>query len=178
MAWDGMTVLDAVKRYGQNAQQILAVGTCAAFGGIPRAKPDPTGARGVRDVLGSTATVVNIPGCPTHPDWIVGTVAYIIANGKVPPLDMDGRPHLFFSKSVHNQCPEKYSPRAQNLGEGGCLFDLGCKGKVTRSDCPVRKWNSGGPNQAGVNWCVDARNPCTGCTESDYPDGKSPFYEK
>ena len=177
-AWDGRTFMDVVKSYGKNASHILAVGTCASHGGIPGGKPDATGARGVKDVLGTTATVVNIPGCPTHPDWIVGTVAHIISYNQAPALDTYGRPLLFFQNKVHARCPERSSPRARSLGEGGCLADLGCKGRETYSDCPVRKWNSSGPNQPGVNWCVEARNPCGGCTEHDYPDGKSPFYEK
>ena len=53
---------------------------------------------------------------------------------------------------------------------------LGCKGKKTHSDCYMRKWNSGGSGQFGVNWCIGARSPCLGCVEPSFPDGMSPFY--
>jgi hypothetical protein len=53
---------------------------------------------------------------------------------------------------------------------------LGCKGKKTYADCPMRKWNSSGTGAHGVNWCVGARNPCLGCVRPDFPDGMSPFY--
>jgi hydrogenase small subunit len=53
---------------------------------------------------------------------------------------------------------------------------LGCNGWKTYCDCPLRKWNSGGAGQPGVNWCVGSNAPCIGCTQSDFPDGMSPFY--
>ncbi len=202
--WGTTTALAGVTDYANRAAAILAVGTCACYGGIYAGKPNPTGARGVKATL-PAKTVINIPGCPVNPDWIVGTVAYIIANGKAPALDANGRPTSFFGRRVHDSCPNladynnKYSRRqshARNraclschtntdghvstprlLGQTGCMFALGCRGTSTYADCPSRKWNSSGVNKPGVSWCVQSGGPCIGCTEPTFPDGMSPFYQ-
>ena len=176
-----MTMLEAFDRFSEKATCIIAIGTCACYGGIPGAAPDVTGALGVESALahiGRSGLVVNIPGCPTHPDWFVGTVSYILANGAVPELDADHRPLLYFGDRIHPNCPYKGNDPliANTLGEEGCSEGLGCKGRQTYGDCPIRKWNSGGEGQNGVNWCIEARTPCHGCTEPDFPDGKTPFY--
>jgi hydrogenase small subunit len=176
-----MTMLEAFDKFSENATHILAIGTCAAYGGIPGAYPNPTGSLGVQatlDYIGRSKPVVNIPGCPTHPDWFVGTVSYLLTNGDVPELDTKGRPLTYFGKTVHQQCSLKGNnvPWAQSLGEYGCMQNLGCKGRLTMADCPLRKWNSGGEDQTGVNWCIEARTPCHGCTEWSFPDGMTPFY--
>lgn len=180
--WPGTTMVDAVEAFAENAAYILAIGTCAAYGGIPAGAPNPTGAHGVQQVLGAMPNLVNIPGCPTHPDWIVGTIAHILATGSPPPLDTFKRPMMFFGSRVHDTCAFKrlkYCGQrimADELGDYGCLEDLGCKGKTTYADCPVRKWNSGTPNKHGDSWCIGAGSPCHGCTEFSFPDGKSPFF--
>jgi hydrogenase small subunit len=188
--WPGMTMLDALRAYtlrdGSNPGPIavLPVGTCACYGGMSAGEPNPTGAMGVRDALAYLrlerkvqAPVINIPGCPAHPDWIVGTVAALLA-GEIPDLDEDGRPTEFFDTIVHKRCPNRGlgGGQAKFLSDRGCLSALGCKGQQTHADCPLRQWNSAGQGQTGVNWCVGSRNPCQGCTEPDFPDGMSPFY--
>jgi NiFe hydrogenase small subunit HydA len=200
--WPGLTALKGVQRYAERASVIIAAGTCASFGGLSAAQPNVTGAKSVSQALGGGFTVVNIPGCPMHPDWLVGTVAYILANGSLPALDALGRPTAFYGKTLHEQCPylgeynTKYGrqshargqsclechtrtdsdvPQPRSLGTSGCLFALGCKGLQTRCDCAVRKWNGGAAGTPGVSWCVEAGGPCTGCTEPTFPDGMSPF---
>lgn len=178
--WPGMTALEAIQTFSKNAAFILAVGTCAAYGGVIAGKPNPTGAVGVRDVV-YQKQVINLPGCPAHPDWIVGTIAHLLVYGQAPALDSYGRPQLFYQKSVHSICPNKqkfYDKAifAQKLGEEGCLFKLGCQGQWTGADCPLRKWNSATGGEYGDTWCIGARNPCQGCTEPDFPDGRSPWY--
>jgi hydrogenase small subunit len=179
--WPGMTALHAVESFSENAAFVLAVGTCAAYGGIPGGTPNPTEAKGVSEVLGGSTGVINIPGCPAHPDWVVGTIAHLLTHGEAPTLDSDGRPRDYFQHSVHSQCPNRWKFHeqglfAEELSEGGCLEKLGCNGKSTGADCPIRKWNSPGEGEYGVNWCVGARNPCQGCTEPGFPDSMSPFY--
>jgi len=178
--WPGMTALDGVRTFSRKAAFVLAVGTCAAYGGIPGGRPNPTRAKGVSEVIGGDR-VINIPGCPAHPDWIVGTIAYLLANGAAPRLDSDGRPRDYYQYTIHSNCPnrQKFNERgifAKELSELACLHKLGCNGQQTNADCPMRKWNSPGQGEYGVNWCIGARNPCQGCTEPGFPDSMSPFY--
>ncbi len=178
--WPGTTALDAVQAFSEKAAFILAVGTCAAYGGVAAGAPNPTRAKGVGDLVRGKL-VVNLPGCPAHPDWVVGTIAHLLTYGEAPRLDFDGRPWAYYHEPVHSKCPnrERFHEKdlfAAELGELGCLFKLGCQGKWTGADCPMRKWNSGAAGAYGVNWCVGGRNPCQGCTEPDFPDGKSPWY--
>jgi hydrogenase small subunit len=174
-----MPAVKAVDRYAKRASAILAVGACACYGGMIKGAPNPTGAQGLEpEYYGKP--VVKIPGCPSHPRWIVGTVASILASGALPSLDAHGRPLDFFGTKIHERCTLKDSHDsdefAPGLSEFGCLFHLGCKGKETFADCPELQWNSSGPGEPGVNWCVGSGSPCIGCTEPDFPDGKSPFF--
>ncbi len=160
------TALDWVKELGNSAMAILSVGTCSAFGGIPAGKGNVTKAKAVSEIL-PEATIINIPGCPSHPDWIVGTIAHTLLYG-IPKLDEKKRPTMFFAKVVHEQCERRADFEdgkfAAGFGEDGCLLELGCKGPDAYCDSPVRKWNN------KVNWCVEAGSPCIGCCSPDYPD--------
>lgn len=184
-----ISMVDAMKEFAPNAAAVLAVGTCAAYGGIPAAAGSETGAQGVSQFFSENeiaTPVVNIPGCPPHPDWIVGTLVLALDAIKkhgleaglgevVKVLDSDGRPSLFYGNNVHEQCPH-----LNDFDEGvystsftdkkGCRYELGCKGPMAMCDCYERKWNG------GVNWCIE-NAVCIGCVEPDFPDGKSPFYE-
>jgi NiFe hydrogenase small subunit HydA len=180
--WPGMTMHDAVVQFAENASFILAIGACATFGGVPSGSPNPTEARGAGEILGEDPRLINLPACPTHPDWLVGTVVYLLTNDHAPPLDEHRRPLEFFSRRIHDNCLNRREycgggiQFAPQLGEEGCMELLGCKGKHTYSDCPLRKWNSPGQGQMGVNWCIGARSPCLGCVNPSFPDGMSPFY--
>jgi hydrogenase small subunit len=164
-----VTALEAVTSLAQGALLILGIGSCASFGGIPSGKPNPTQIKSVKAVTGKST--INIPGCPAHPDWVVGTIAQLLG-GVTPKLDSYGRPTAYFpSNTVHDRCPRNGRDWALNFGiDDLCLQGLGCKGISTHADCPSRQWN----NQA--NWCVGANSICLGCTESTFPDGFSPFF--
>jgi hydrogenase small subunit len=172
-----ITMVDIMKEMGPMAGSVLAVGTCAAYGGIPAAEGNVTGATGVMDFFkaeGIKTPVVNIPGCPPHPDWIVGSIVHLLEKG-IPELDDAGRPTLFFGENIHDNCPrldmyDEGEMSATLSDPKGCRMDLGCKGPDTYADCYKRKWNS------GLNWCVD-NSVCIGCVEPGFPDGSSPFYE-
>jgi hydrogenase small subunit len=173
-----ITMLDMVKDLGAKAGSVLAVGTCAAFGGIPAAKGNLTEAAGVQTVFkkfGIKTPLVNIPGCPPHPDWIVGSIAHLLTKG-VPELDSNARPLLFYGENIHENCPyldyfDKDVFSETFTQKKGCRMELGCKGPDTYADCFRRKWNS------GLNWCVE-NAVCIGCVEPGFPDASSPFYEK
>lgn len=154
---------DQLVRAAKAAKAVIAVGSCAAFGGIPGAENNPTGAvsvpRYLKDHHLSTPTILT-PGCPCHPDWLLGTVTHMLKLG-IPPLDAWGRPRAFYSRVVHDQCSRfadyERERFAKTFGEDGCLFKLGCLGPITYTDCSVRPWNS------GVNSCIRAGAPCIGC---------------
>ena len=163
-----VTASEAVSLLAGRADAVLAVGTCASFGGIPAGAPNPTGIVGVRAHTGVPA--INIPGCPTHPEWVVWTVAQLLA-GEPVPLDSDGRPQALFGHRIHDSCPFREGREASTFGQyRRCLEELGCCGPATYGDCHLRRWNS------GTSWCVEAGSLCIGCTDSDFPDRWSPFY--
>jgi hydrogenase small subunit len=168
-----VTALEAVTVLAGGAAAILCIGSCASFGGIPAGNPNPTGIKSVRDIIG--ASTINIPGCPPHPDWIVWTIAQLLA-GTSPKLDADGRPADLFSGKygVHKNCPRKeIDEKAETFAEDGlCLKKLGCRGPESKADCAIRQWNS------GTNWCIGANAICLACTETGFPDKFSPFYRK
>ncbi|GLI37035.1 hydrogenase small subunit [Geobacter hydrogenophilus] len=171
-----VTALAAVKELAPKAAKVLSIGTCASFNGICGANPNPTGIKSVSAATG--VSTINIPGCPTHPDWIVWTIAQLLA-GTVPTLDSLGRPTALFGKTVHSQCSRRSKDWATSLSDTGlCMNNLGCKGQQTYADCPTRKWNN------GTNWCVGtvtangngADSLCLGCTQSGFPDKFAPLF--
>ncbi len=163
-----VTAQEAVTSLAPGAMAVLAVGTCASFGGIPGANPNPTGIVSVYELTG--APVINIPGCPSHPDWVVWTIAQLLA-GIYPQLDGDRRPTALFGQRIHQNCPFKNSQEADTFGQlHTCLQELGCAGQSTKADCHQRRWHG------GRTWCMEAGSICIGCTEKVFPDGFAPFY--
>ncbi len=173
----GREFVDLLTRAARGATSVVAVGTCAAFGGIPAAPPNPTGAMSVSRVLsdaGVSTPLINLPGCPAHPDWLVGTLVHLMKFGQ-PALNAQGCPQLFYGSVIHTRCPRFYSYEmghfARFFGDDGCLFKLGCLGIRTHADCPTRHWNS------KVNWCVGAGAPCIGCARPEFAHQREfPFY--
>jgi hydrogenase small subunit len=161
-----ITTKDWVEKLGNSAFAVLNVGTCAAFGGIPAGKGNTTGAKAVPEII-PDVTQINIPGCPAHPDWIVGTIAHVLLFG-IPDLDDQKRPRMFFTHVIHEQCERRSyfeeGKMAEDFGQEGCLFELGCKGPIAHCDASIRSWNN------KVNWCVRSGAPCMGCTEPTFPD--------
>ncbi|MFC7442968.1 hydrogenase small subunit [Laceyella putida] len=169
--WKGepLTGLEAAKMLGEKASHVIAVGACAVDGGPSAARPNPAQCVGLQSVL--NRKVIKLPGCPCHPDWFLGTLAHLLMYGE-PKLDQQDRPLLFYSTSLHDRCPRLiYFERgifSKTLGEPFCLFKLGCRGPVTRVDCPTRKWNG------YVNWPIGA-STCIGCSQFGFPDKMEPF---
>jgi hydrogenase small subunit len=165
-----VTALEAVKMAGIKAKYVIAVGTCASHGGISAAKPNLSECVSISKVL--EKEVINLPGCPCNPAWVIGTIGHLIIVGK-PELDNLNRPTLFYGTTIHDLCERRafYEKGifATKLGEETCMFKLGCRGPVTRTDCPTEKWNG------HVNWPVGANTPCIGCANFSFPDGMEPF---
>lgn len=172
-------ISDLVVSAAQNAKTIITLGTCASFGGVPAAENNPTGSISVIDFLKKKnikVPTVAIPGCPSHPDWFVGTLVYLIKFG-MPPLDNLNRPLMFFEKTNHHSCPRFFDYErghfAKKFSDPGCLFELGCLGVVTHADCTVRDRNG------GINNCIKAGAPCVGCSSEFFASKISlPFYRK
>jgi hydrogenase small subunit len=160
-----------IEKLGANAKAVVSVGTCAAFGGWPAAEcrdgsGNPTGAISTAQLL-KGKTVLNIPGCPPHPDWIVGTLLHVLLKG-MPALDDYNRPLMYYGKTVHEKCERlsyyKSGKFAQHWGDEGCLYNVGCLGMDSCCDIPDRKW------VAGINSCTSCGAGCIGCTEDVFPD--------
>lgn len=168
-----LSLTQALDEFAPDAQSLIAVGTCASFGGISAGKPNPAQVKGLSEY--TRKPVINISGCPSHPDWIVGTLVHVLLFGH-PELDEHGRPKLFYGKSLHENCPNysffASSKYAKDLAQDGCLLQVGCKGPLTYADCPLRHWNG------GVNWCIGSGTGCIACTEPNFPDAVSPLYAK
>lgn len=172
-SWKGkpLTGLEAAKMLGEKATTILAVGACATHGGVSAAKPNPSESVSLQRVL-PHKKMIKLPGCPVHPDWFLGTLAHLLLYGE-PETDSLGRPLMFYSMLIHDRCPRRpFFDRgifAEKLSDKTCLFKLGCRGPVTRTDCPTRQWNG------HVNWPIGDNTPCIGCAQFGFPDAMSPF---
>jgi len=169
---EDITFKDAVVDLAARAAGVLCIGTCASFGGIPSAPPNPTGVKSVQAVTGKTT--INIAGCPPHPNWLAWTVVQLLLGNSIT-LDSYGRPQQLFSGyTVHDMCWRRANYdaglKASSFGvDSLCLYDLGCRGPETIASCPFGGWNG------GANWCVDANAPCIGCTNSNFP-GSAALY--
>jgi len=165
-----ITGMDAVAMAGKKAKYVLAVGSCASYGGPSAARPNPSESKSVYDFL--DREVIRVPGCPSNPQWVIGTIASILINDN-PELDKENRPVLFYGITIHDLCPRRsYFDKgifAKKLGEPECMFKLGCRGPITRTDCPIRRWNN------STNWPIGDNTPCIGCARNGFPDSMEPF---
>jgi len=173
---EGMPFDQLVKKASKNAVAVVAAGACAAYGGIPKA--GFTGAKSVSDVI-TDKPIVNVPGCPLKPDWLVGTLLYYLTFADLPALDAHKRPLAYFGRHfLHDACPRAaYFERGQFLEDWNdpatadwCLLKKGCKGPITYTDCNSIFWND------GVNSCVRAGSPCAGCVEPAFYEELAPLY--
>ncbi len=156
-----VTFLDAVRNLSAKASKILCFGTCACYGGMAAAAPNPTMVKGVKAATGKA--VINIPGCPPHPDWMVWAIAQVLLGSRMS-LDEYGRPVSLYNTKVHERCPRREAGETSTWGiDGRCLEELGCRGPEAKAPCVTSKWNN------GVNWCVDANALCLDCTAPGFP---------
>lgn len=166
-----ITAAQAVEMAGAKAKYIIAVGTCACCGGISGAANNASDSMSLSKFLNRN-DVINLPGCPCNPVWVISTIEHIVNYGK-PELDSFNRPVLFYGKTIHQICPRRsYFDKgifAKTLGEETCMFKLGCRGPVTFTNCPHVRWNN------RVNWPIGNNTPCIGCANSKFPDGMEPF---
>ena len=164
----GRTAVDLVKECAADAAAVIAIGSCASWGGMPSTDPNPTGASGVAQVLGKP--VVTIPGCPPNPYNFLSTVVHFLTFGALPEIDALGRPKFAYSRLIHENCERRAhfdaGRFAMEFGDDGhrkgyCLYKLGCKGPETYANCPTILFGDAG----GGTWPVGCGHPCIGCTE-------------
>ena len=177
---------DWVEKLARHAWAVVAIGTCATYGGIPAMAGNPTGCMGVADFLGwdyrsvANIPVVNVPGCPVQPDSFMETVLYLLrqAAGQAPmiPLDEALRPRWLFSQTVHEGCDRggyyEQGDFAAQLGSRKCIVKLGCWGPVVLCPVPKRGWMN------GLGGCPNVGGVCIGCTMPGFPDKFMPFGEE
>lgn len=167
----GISNLDMLKEAAEGAAAIVAVGTCSAYGGLPKADPNPTGAVSVSDII-KNKPIINVPGCPPIPVVITGVLAHFLTFG-LPELDSLGRPKAFYGQNIHDRCYRRpfyerglFAETFDDEGAkaGWCLYKLGCKGPVTYNACATTKWNE------GTSFPIQSGHGCIGCSEPGFWD--------
>ncbi|MGD2116136.1 MAG: hydrogenase small subunit [Acidobacteriota bacterium] len=164
----GRTAVDTLQEAAERAGAIVAIGSCASWGGIPSSPPNPTGATGAPQIL-EGKTVVSIPGCPPNPYNFLGTVLQYATFGTLPELDELGRPKFSYGRTIHEHCPrrahfdagrfvQKYGDEGHR--QGWCLYKMGCKGPQTHAPCSTNHFN-----EVVGAWPIGTGHPCFGCTE-------------
>ncbi len=178
----GRPMLEIAKEICPKALANICIGTCSSYGCVAAAAPNPSGAKDIEYALGDVlkTPVVKVPGCPPNPINFVGTVVNYLLFAKLPDLDDKKRPLFAYGQTIHDTCPRRghyeagefvteFGSREAELGY--CLFQVGCKGPETYNNCAIVKWND------GTSWPVQGGHPCIGCSEPDFWDKMSPFYQ-
>lgn len=172
-------MIDIGKEFAQKAKAIIAVGSCATWGGVPAGNPNPAGLKGVREALG--VECINLDLCPVNEGILVATITDFLVNKRIPELDSHGRPKIFYGQTIHDQCErrahfdagrfvEQFGSKEEELGY--CLYKVGCKGPDTYANCSKMRYND------RVSWCIGAGAPCIGCGEPYWVDKFAGFYER
>jgi hydrogenase small subunit len=176
----GKSYIDLARQVCGGAMATIAVGTCASYGGIPAAVPNPTGAVGVREAVPG-ATVINLPGCPVNADNLTATVVHYLVFGKIPALDGHGRPLFAYGIRIHDNCERRghfdAGQYVEHWGDDGhrkgfCLYRMGCKGPATFHNCPTQRYND------KTSWPVGSGHGCAGCSEPAFWDTMGPLYKR
>jgi NiFe hydrogenase small subunit HydA len=185
----GRPLMDWVAEIAPRARHVVAVGTCAAYGGVTAAGGNPSDAVGLQYegahpgglfptdwVAAGGMPVINVAGCPTHPGWVTETLL-MLAEGRMTLGDLDGfrRPRFYADHLVHHGCPKnefyEYKASARQLSDLGCMMEnLGCVGTQAVGDCNIRPWN-------GEGSCTRAGFPCINCTAPEFEEPRHPFTE-
>ena len=176
----GKSHLERARQVCGGAAATIAIGTCASYGGIAAAAPNPTGAVGVKEAV-PKANVINLPGCPCNADNLTATVVHYLVFGKIPALDSHGRPLFAYGKRIHDNCERRphfdAGQYVEHWGDDGhrkghCLYKMGCKGPATFHNCPSQRYNE------KTSWPIAAGHPCAGCSEPAFWDVMSPMYNR
>ncbi|MGC9972029.1 MAG: hydrogenase small subunit [Bryobacteraceae bacterium] len=175
----GETFLNILRETAEQAKAVVAWGSCASNGCVQAARPNPTGAKPVKECISHKA-IINVPGCPPIAEVMTGVLAYILTFDAIPELDRFGRPKMFYGQRIHDKCYRRSFFDAGQFVEkwdddgarkGWCLYKMGCRGPTTYNSCSTVKWNN------GVSFPIGSGHGCIGCSEAHFWDN-GPFYER
>ncbi len=176
----GRSALDIAREVCGNAAATFAVGSCATWGGLPSAKPNPTGAVGVEKAVPGIP-LVNLPGCPMNVENFTATIVHYLTFGSLPLLDDRKRPLFAHGKRIHDNCERRGHFDAgqfvQKWGDEGhrqgwCLYEMGCKGPEAFFNCPSIKFNE------GTSWPIQGGHGCIACAADNNWDTMTPIYKR
>ena len=175
----GESFLNILTETAEKAKYIVAWGSCASNGCVQAAKPNPTGAKPIHDIL-PHRTIINVPGCPPIGEVMTGVLTYILTFGALPELDRIGRPKMFYGQRLHDKCYRRPFFDAgmfveawddEGARKGWCLYKMGCRGPTTYNSCSTVRWNN------GTSWPIGSGHGCIGCSEENFWDN-GPFYNR
>ncbi len=175
----GKPFLDQLKHAAKDAKAIIAWGSCASWGCVQAARPNPTQAVPIHKVI-KDKPIIKVPGCPPIAEVMTGVITYMLTFGKVPELDRQGRPKMFYGQRIHDKCYRRPHFDAGQFVEqwddegarkGYCLYKVGCKGPTSYNACSTIRWNE------GVSFPIQAGHGCIGCSEDGFWD-KGSFYDR
>ena len=175
----GKPFIDQLKHVAKDAKAIISWGSCASWGCVQAAKPNPTQATPVHKVI-FDKPIIKVPGCPPIAEVMTGVITYMLTFDRIPELDRQGRPKMFYSQRIHDKCYRRPHFDAGQFVEafddefarkGYCLYKVGCKGPTTYNACSTVMWNE------GTSFPIKAGHGCIGCSEDGFWD-KGSFYDR
>ena len=175
----GRPFVEILKETAADAKAVIAWGACASYGCVQAAKPNPTRATPIDKVI-FDKPIIKVPGCPPIAEVMTGVVTYMLTFDRLPELDRQGRPKMFYGQRIHDKCYRRPHFDAGQFVEqwdddaarkGYCLYKMGCKGPTTYNACSTVRWND------GVSFPIQSGHGCIGCSEDGFWD-KGSFYDR
>ncbi len=174
----GRPFIEQLKEAASDCQAIISWGSCASWGCVQAAHPNPTQATPVHKVI-FDKPIIKVPGCPPIAEVMTGVITYMLTFDRIPELDRQGRPKMFYGQRIHDKCYRRPHFDAGQFVEkwddegarrGYCLYKMGCKGPTTYNACSTVGWNN------GVSFPIQSGHGCIGCSEDGFWD-KGSFYD-
>lgn len=175
----GRPFVEQLQYMAEGARAVIAWGSCASNGCVQAARPNPTQATPIHEVI-RDKPIIKVPGCPPIPEVMTGVITYMLTFDRMPPLDRLGRPNMFYGQRIHDKCYRRPHFDAGQFAEawddegsrrGYCLYKMGCRGPTTYNACSTVRWNG------GVSFPIQSGHGCIGCSEENFWDN-GPFYER
>ena len=175
----GRPFVEILKESAEGAKAVIAWGSCASWGCVQAAKPNPTNAVSIDKVI-TDKPIIKVPGCPPIAEVMTGVIMYMVLFDSIPPLDSQGRPKMFYGNRIHDTCYRRSFFNAGQFVEqfddegakkGWCLYKVGCRGPTTYNSCGNLRWYN------GLSYPIQSGHGCIGCAENNFWDN-GPFYER